>query len=220
MKIYAKQVPPEQQQSPVEFYGIPKGIILYGNRYFAGNKDFENLENNIYNAADELEALKEGRRAGYSFREILRDFVPCDLGGRDYTRAERLKWRELLENYSGGRLYNWEAVCAALELITGDKHDREIIRGCCQGDWQYIIYPTKYGAEFLRDFEIEYFNTGAEWHIAEGDPENDDNYYIYTHAWRDDDIRAEIADVAGANADDVILYMFDGYAKTANYKLV
>ena len=45
----------------------------------------------------------------------------------------------------------------------------------------------------LYDFEIEYFNTGAEWRISESGPDGDENYYFYTHSWSDDGTRAEIA---------------------------
>jgi hypothetical protein len=108
-------------------------------------------------------------------------------------------------------------LCRVLELVTGQEWAAGTIRGCCQSDWQEIIYPAAYGREWLSDFETEYFNTGAEWCISENDPESDDNYYMYTHAWSDDGIRAEIAAAAGVDPGDVILYTFTGWSKTPEY---
>jgi hypothetical protein len=125
-----------------------------------------------------------------------------------------------LLNFDAGAINDDDAITTALQLITGDEYDAAQIRGCCQGDWNNIIYPTKYGREWLREFEIEYFNTGAEWRISENDPNNDDNYYMYTHAWSDDDIRAEIAAAAGVDPGDVILYTFTGWSRTPEYREV
>ena len=155
----------------------------------------------------------------YSLIEILNDFLPAE-NGREYSRADRLQWRALLLNFDGGAICDDDAIITALQLITGDEYDAGTIRGCCQGDWNNIIYPAKYGREWLENFEIEYFNTGAEWRINEGSPDSDDEYYFYTHAWNDDGQRAEIAAAAGVDPSDVVLYVFDGYIKTAEYRTV
>lgn len=226
MKIYAKQVPPEYQESPLFMEEWPENVYVFGNRHFRdhGAEYIENIKNSMYDAADELERLIRGEFAcyveRYSLIEILNDFLPAQ-NGREYSRADRLQWRELLLSidYNYSKIGEYE-IAAALTLITGDEYDAAQICGCCQGDWNNIIYPTKYGSEWLREFEIEYFNTGDEWALYENDPDGEYICHVYTHEWRDDKQRAEIADAAGVDPADVVLYVFDGYTQTARYKAV
>jgi hypothetical protein len=218
MKIYAKQVPPEYQQSPLFMDEWPENVFVFGNRDFI---DHSSRLEDIRRALDDLAAawddLNSGAPAYYnSWIDALNEHTPRD-DGREYTRAERLQFIELANDYCESSSDERELLCAALELITGQEYENDTIRGCSQGDWQEIIYPAEYGREWLCDFETEYFNTGAEWRISENDPENDDNYYIYTHAWRDDDIRAEIAAAAGVEPCDVILYQFTGWSRSPEY---
>ena len=116
-----------------------------------------------------------------------------------------------------------DILCKALELISGEKWGNSTIRGCCQGDWQEVIYPAIYGREWLECFEMEYFNTGSEWIIHDEDtapetPEAVSGYSIYCYGWNNDLIRAEIAEAVGANPEEVILYRFNGWARSASYE--
>ena len=221
MKIYAKQVAPEFQESPLFFDEWPENVYIFGNRHYIdhGAEYIENIKNSMYDAADELKRVIRGAAFGYSLIEILTDLLPAE-NGREYSRADRLKWRALLLNFDAGTIDDDDATTAALELITGDEYNAATVRGCCQSEWNNIIYPAKYGREWLENFEIEYFNTGDEWRITEGDPDSDDAYYFYTHAWNDDGQRAEIAAAVGVDPADVVLYCFDGYIKMANYRTV
>lgn len=222
MKIYAKQVQPEYQESPLFMEEWPENVYIFGNRYYNdhGAEYIENIKNSMYDAADALKELPRGYSYYTSFIDIIADLLPAPENKNEYSRADRLQWRALLLNFDAGAISDDAAITAALELITGDEYDAATIRGCCQGEWNNIIYPAEYGREWLRNFEIEYFNTGAEWRINEGSPDNDDNYYIYTHAWNDDEARAEIAAAAGVDPADVVLYVFDGYIHTAKYRTV
>ena len=222
MKIYAKQVTPEYQESPLFMEEWPENVYVFGNRHYKdhGGDYIENIKNYMYDAADELKRVLRGEFSGdYSLIEILNDFLEPE-NGREYSRADRLKWRALLLNFDSGAISDDDAIITALELITGDKYENATIRGCCQGDWNNIIYPAEYGREWLENFEIEYFNTGDEWQISEGSPDADDCYYFYSHAWNDDGKRAEIADAAGVDPVDVVLYVFTGYSKIAEYRTV
>ena len=222
MKIYAKQVTPEYQESPLFMEEWPENVYVFGNRHYKdhGGEYIENIKNSMYDAAAELKALPRGRSYYDSFIDILADIIPAPENKKEYTRADRLKWRALLLNFDAGAISDDDAITAALELINGDEYTAAEIRGCCQGDWNNIIYPSEYGREWLENFEIEYFNTGDEWQISEGIPDSDENYYFYSHAWNEDGIRAEIAAAAGVDPDDVILYVFTGYARTPEYRLV
>ena len=214
MKIYAKQVPPEYQESPLFMSECwPENVFVFGNRHFTSHA--ERLED-IKQALEDISDICNG----YSYYGKLSDVMPARDDGREYTRAERLTLARLAQNfmeYGSGSDDETALLCDVLELITGQEYESATLRGCCQGDWQEIIYPAEYGREWLRDFETEYFNTGAEWRISENDPESDENYYIYTHAWNDDGTRAEIAAAAGVDPGDVILYTFTGWSRTPEY---
>lgn len=221
MKIYAKQVPPEYQESPLFMEDWPENVYVFGNRRFTEHAGrLEDIRRGLGNIADTLEDMQRGESwtRNVNLHAAIWYEIPRD-NGRGYTRAERLQIVEIAFNYCGAMNSSSEndALCAALELITGQEYDAATIRGCCQGDWQEIIYPAAYGREWLQDFETEYFNTGAEWRISENDPESDDNFYMYTHAWSDDGIRAEIAAAAGVDPGDVILYTFSGWTRSATY---
>ena len=216
MKIYAKQVPPEYQESPLFMDDWPENVFVFGNRYFT---DRAGRLEDIKQALEDISDVCNG----YGYTNNLFDVIPGRDDGRKYTRPERLQLVRLAKNYteySNNSDDENEILCDVLELITGQKYDYATIRGCRQGDWQEIIYPAEYAREWLRDFETEYFNTGAEWRISENDPESDDNFYVYTHAWSDDGIRAEIAAAAGVDPGDVILYSFTGWSKIPNYSEV
>jgi hypothetical protein len=219
MKIYAKQVPAEYQESPLFMEEWPENVFVFGNRYYRdhGGDYIENIKNSMYDAADELKSIMDRCSYYNSFIDIIADFLPAPEHKKEYSRAERLKWRELLLSFDYYSDIDDDAITDALELITGRKYECAEIRGCCQGDWNNIIYPSEYGREWLENFEIEYFNTGAEWRINEDSPDGDDNYYFYTHSWNEDGQRAEIAAAAGVDPADVVLYVFDHWERVPRY---
>ena len=208
MKIYAKQVPPEYQESPLYMWEEwPENVFVFGNRHF--NQHADRLED-IKRALEDISDVCNG----YGYTNNLLDVVPDRDDGREYSRAERLELVKLAQKYCECRSSaENDVLCAALELITGQEYDAATIRGCCQGDWQNIIYPAEYGREWLDVFEAEYFNTGEEWIV---DPDGE-NFSVYVTGWSDEQKRAEIAAAAGCNPGDVVLYTFDGWSRTAKY---
>jgi hypothetical protein len=228
MKIYAKQVPPEYQESPLFWDDSTlEGIYIGGNRRLKshGFEEIDALHVGMAEAAGDLYQAKKGRLPGFSFADTLRELIPRESG--DYTRAERLTWRDILDDESA--LYchrKYEKFCQALELLTGKKWKFYTLRGCCQSDWQYCIYPAdEWNAANLERLEAEYFNTGSEWIVHEDEnapetPEDIDGYSVYCTGWNDDMIRQEIAEAAGGAPEDVTLYKFTGYARRAEYEEV
>ena len=207
MKIYAKQVPPEYQESPLFHDELwPENVFVFGNRHL---QQHDGRLEDIKQALDDIYDVCQG----WSYIRKLEYVIPKRDDGREYTRDERLTFARLAKNYQE---YSYNSddgnalLCDVLELITGQKYVYTEIHGCVQGDWQEIIYPAEYGREWLSDFETEYFNTGADWII-------DDDWNIYTHAWRDSDIRDEIAAAAGVDPGDVIMYQFTGWSRSATY---
>ena len=223
MRVYAKQVPPEYQESPLFMEDWPEDVYVFGNRSY--NQHAERLEE-IRAALQELADIWEDLTSGapqyyYSWIDALNDILPPDYERGEYTRAERLQLAKLAAQFEwcGSGAEN-DILCDVLELITGRQWENNTIRGCCQGDWQEIIYPAEYGRAWLEEFETEYFNTGEEWRINEGDPDSGDNYYFYSHGWNDDLIRQEIAEAAGVNPGDVVLFKFTGWSRSASYEEV
>lgn len=236
MKLYAKQVPPEYQESPLflgpEFF--PDDIAVYGNRDYNEHIPdvFKRVRDALYSGdlLDTWEDFKRGDCYYYdTWAEALAALVP-ETGRGPYTREERKKkWPDIAWRYYNASRGSWEedqALCDALELATGETWKTGTIRGCCQGDWANVCYPVKrWTPEALEAFETEYFNTGTEWMVSSenaGAAERDglDSISCYCHGWRTEDIKKELAEAFGAPGAEVILYEFTGYTRTPNYREV
>ena len=218
MKLYAKQVPPEYQESPLFYGDWPEDVYVFGNRSF--NQRAERLEEiraALQELADVWEDLTSGTPQYYtSWIGALNDILPHDAARSEYTREERLELAKLAAQFEWCSSAENDILCAVLEVITGREWWARSIHGCCQGDWQHVIYPAEYGWEWLDAFQAEYFNIGTEWTI---DPDGE-AYSVYVTGWTDDDARQEIADAAGVDPSDVILLKFIGWSRSASYEEV
>lgn len=164
MKIYAKQIPPEYQESPFFYVGWE---TMYPEIYIHGNRQYKSYTDDVFNAIAE--------------------------------RFEESK------------------ICRALSRVTGKRYKSRTIRGTCQGDWQNVYFPDYYTDIIIKTLEIEYFNTGSEWMIWTDDETEEEAYSLYCYEWSDDEIKAEIAANTGGTPENVTLYKFAGYTKTAFY---
>lgn len=219
MKITAKQIPPEYQESPLflvpEFW--PENVFVFGNRNFRQHADgLDEIRTALENIADVYDDMQHG----YGWTNNLAYAIRCELPDeyhREYTRPERMQIVELANRYSECRSDEEnDVLCDALELFTGKSWSNGTIRGYCQCDWQEVIYPAEYGREWLDMFEIEYFNTGTEW-IVDLDG---DNLSVYAYGWNNDLIRAELADAIGATPDEIEMHAFTGWSRTPVYEEV
>ena len=193
MKIKAYQVAPEYQESPLLVDEMPEfGVEI------CGNKDYK-------------------RHTSATFDEVLECLEYGDFRDFEFTGYKAERMEELCNKY-GTRGADDEGIIAdALSIVTGQKWKYKQITGCCQSDWNYIYYRAdEWTAKALEYFEIEYFNIGNEWRIE--DEEGDDMESVYTHEWNDDEKKREIAENIGVDPDEVTLYLFDGWIKTAKYK--
>ena len=228
MKIYARQVPPEYQESPLQMCDEwPENVYVFGNRQFIERAEgLQGIRDALEELAETWDDLQDGRhRYAWSWIEALDDLLPPGDTRKKYTRAERLELAKLAEEYAHSYFWNdaeIRVILRVLEIVRGEEYTAATLRGCCQGDWQNIIYPASYGDAFRDAFETEYFNTGTEWIIHDGDdapedPEEIDGYAMYCYSY---DPRAEIAAETGTDPADVILYEFDGYTRRAEWKVV
>lgn len=231
MKIYAKQVPPEHQESPLflgdEFW--PDHIILDGNRDYNSHTTplYDRIMQAYDEAAQEIENLdlKNGYAAYNNATEAINDYFPAlEYREKPYNTRDIHAIREALRMYGTTDYYNGRYITAMLDAITGGDWKNGTIHGCCQGDWQHIIYNANaWSRADLDIFETEYFNTGTEWIVHDGneDPENPDDidgYSCYCHGWSDEQIKKELADAAGTPDAEVILYKFTGWSRSAQYE--
>ena len=138
-KIYARQVPPEYQESPLQMCDeYPENVFVFGNPRLIGHRADE-----IFEIYDALEQLADDL-----------DFSPDDArftektDSSDYTPEEWAELAPLAREYAGiipgkGRS-DKECARDALALIYGEPFEVCTLRGCCQSDWQCCIYPAAY----------------------------------------------------------------------------
>lgn len=221
VKIYARQVPPEWQESPL-FWDEDINAEIYGNKNFKSitSEFFDKLPAALEDLSCVWDNIQSGAYNGAIWADELNDILPPQ-GRPEYTREERRdSWPRILNKYTFIRN---DLLCDALELITGKKWSFCTLRGCCQGDWQYCIYPAaEWDGAALERLEAEYFNTGTEWIIHDDEnapeaPEDVNGYSLYCTSWNDDGIKKEIAEAAGGSPADVTLYKFTEFTRIARY---
>lgn len=225
--IYARQIRPEYQESPLMWGDIyPDDLIVCGNRHYQNHTIdvydlfMDNWEF-VYDAMKDCAEKYEYRRYNTVTEAIMDNFPPQHK--RKYTSRDIHAWKSILEEMC----YREEekTICKALDLITGRSWNFTEIHGCCQGDWQTVIYCTDtWNSSALREFEMEYFNLGTEWMIHDGSeapetPEDIDGYTVYCATYDDDETRRIIADSAGVDPADVIMYAYDGTEMIIKYKV-
>ena len=220
-KVYARQVPWEWQESPWddEQLKIDKAA-LYGNRSY-GRYVFDEFEQ-VVKALEEMDWDDVGDDRLYSTeQEMPLDYVP-PIGRDSYTDEEIETWKFVSQMYNldYGRNAQW-GICMGLTLMLGKEYDYKTLRGSCQSDWIYFIYPTDlYNDEAVRCLETEFFNTGEEWIIHDEEtvpdcPEAVNGYTMYVY----DDARKEIAAEADVAPEDVVLWKYDGMRSIPKYKI-
>lgn len=234
-KIYARQVPPEHQESPLYCFCYTRdgldlselytGITLTGNRDFCGYKtpEYEAAEH-VDDAADEWINGQEWTGEPVKIEEALRDYGIEKQNGKKWTPRELGQWKRLFQSWDRNPYDGRDAddrIADALELMTGKPYTAQTLRGCSQGDYIKCFFPYKeYTQGEIDRLETEYFNTGEEWIIYDEDPDNNpeaDCFSCYVYSWKDDEKRAEIAAAAGGAPDDMELHEFTGWRRIACY---
>lgn len=224
MKLYAKQIAPECQESPLFFEeDFPENIILTGNKSYNSHTtwEYDNIIQEYEVLCEHYENIKAGESCYKNVTELLKDYFP----GK-YSTKQIHKFKEVLEKYGTRYHYEGDYVLDMLEVLTGKEWRKRTICGCCQSDWQYIIYPWKeWTNEEIKAFETMYFNNGSEWIIHDDEstpegPEEISGYSVYCTSWDNEGIKKELANAAGYEVEEVILYEFSGYTKSPVYKEV
>lgn len=234
MKVYAKQINPEYQES---YLFDDDGM---GTEYInvCENKDFQSRTSKLFDRVKECldngelaEAIEDIKTGGYysSFYENVTQAINDLLWreeGKPYSTRQIGKLKQLVLKYSDCRSNEEDQILVdVLSIVTAEKWDYRQISGCCQSDWNYVYYPVQYWTEEGLDaFETMYFNTGSEWivHDEKEDPESPEDingYCMYCVGQHEELIRREIAEAAGCKPEEVVMYVFKGYAKTPVYEV-
>lgn len=229
MKVYARQIAPEYQESPLfmgdEFF--PDNIAVCGNRDYHSHKPelFENVRNVLEQGelAEVLEYPKNWADWYKNATQAITEYLP-PTNGKKYSTNAIHALRCLILDYSCCACSKEnEILCKVLSIVDGRPWEWSIIRGSCQRDWQEIFYPVdEWSKEALQEFETQYFNEGTEWIIhdeqeAPEAPEDISGYSVYCIGWNTEQIKKEIAEITGANPEEITLFEFGGYTKTAYY---
>ena len=221
MKVYARQIEPDYQESPLTLgdENLPDNIAVFGNKYYA-----EHMPDFVENV---WEVLRQGKLAEifiegwHNEYEEMNDYLPPE-NREPYTVDEVSTLKKYVLDYADcPRFENLDILCKVLSIVTGQRWDYQMITGCCQRDWNYLLYPVEeWSAESIRAFEAEYFNTGSEWSVHYDEEMEGCNYNIYCHSCEYEEIKKEIADAEGIEPENVTLYAFDGWTRSASYKKV
>lgn len=233
MKIYARQIMPEFQDSRI--FDDDGNGVEYINVW--GNKDYQSRTSSVFDRvkecldagelAEDIEAVMEKNPSAIygNITEAINNQLWRD-DGKPYSTRQIGKLKQLVLRYSECRSSEEDQILVdVLSIVTGEEWDYRNIHGCCQSEWNTVYYPVKYWTkESLDAFETMYFNTGSEWIVHEGDTEptsleeiNGCAYYCVS--WNDEGIKKELAEAAGGNVEDVVLYKYSGSVSIPTYKV-
>lgn len=233
MKIYARQIMPEFQDSRI--FNDDGNGVEYINVW--GNKDYQSRTSSVFDRvkecldagelAEDIEAVMEKNPSAIygNITEAINNQLWRD-DGKPYSTRQIGKLKQLVLQYSECRSSEEDQILVdVLSIVTGEEWDYRNIHGCCQSEWNTVYYPVKYWTkESLDAFETMYFNTGSEWIVHEGDteptsPEEIDGCAYYCVSWNDEGIKKELAEAAGGNVEDVVLYKYSGSVSIPTYKV-
>jgi hypothetical protein len=198
MKVYAKQVPPEYQESPLFLFNDwPEDMAICGNR------DFDSHCPEVFTRV--YKALQDG--------ELCEALSDLESGAGYYSEFYKNATEAIND-----LLYPEKAAYSTRDIHTIKTVVAEYST-CRSCDENRVL------CEALSTFETEYFNTGTEWLVHDGDslpesPEDINGYFVYCTSWNEDGIANEIADSAGGRPEDVKLWAFDGYVQSPKYREV
>ena len=210
-KYFAYQVDPEYQESPLwQFYPESFDFIsVFGNRH-----EREIISSDI---ALIMKVLKndtfifdfEDSENNQVRRDVLNYWFDGDLP--EISDEQMIQ----LSDFIG--MEDPDMIAAVFSILTGKQYVWYEIRGCCQGEWNYLFWCKTDLPYFDHlKFEVEYFNTGSQWEIHNEDREPID--WIYSTYWNNKDILEDIARQIGVESSDVVMFEFDGYKRFPKYK--
>lgn len=202
MRIYAKQVQPEYQESPI-FYeeDFPDNIVVFGNKTYKEHTIpvFDTVLNVLENEIliEILENISSYEQWYKNATEAITKYLPPSKGKYNIRVIHELK--NIIYKYSScSNSLKDEILCKVLSVVTGKEWDCYTIRGYSQSEWQRVYYQVNdWSRETISSFESEYFNKGTEWIVHDEEtapkiPEDIGGYSVYCTSRNYKDIKNEI----------------------------
>lgn len=223
MRIYAKQVPPDIQESHFDISMYPDATIT-GNSNSNEYKSVlcKRVEEHLNDACREFDEFEGGEREPDDTH--LNELVQTHFGVLPRNADERIQWRKLLSSCVLTSIFapSLKQIARTMSLVSGKPYGVHDIHGCCQSDWNYVICQDEMTVgtpSVLEMIESEYFNTGSEWMAYESEDtfkSEDCGTAIYVLNMQDP--RKVIADFFWVMPAEVEMYAFDRYEKIPKYK--
>lgn len=135
----------------------------------------------------------------FDFREAWNDYRGADgysiFGNRDYTEYMTAEVEEMVGDWRSDG-FDMEKVAAELTERHGEEFACTTLKGCCQGEWQGIVYPKRLKDD-LGFIEQEYFNLCDEWKCVKED--GDDEFYCFTYPLNMESDEEQLKNICGCN---------------------
>lgn len=219
-KYYAKQCNPEDFEYQLYY---DEDAAAYDHFFADGGRDFKFNMDEIERLRRACEDITSDCEDEEDFTEIKR-IVDYYLDIKDLTDDDY----EIIVNLAGIVSSTWddhEYIAQLLGYGYGVEFTTGTIHGCCQGDWARYICP-KSMEDSVPFIEAVLFGTGTEYMITEEPIESPDDFddadvfSVYTEKWRDDDIKAFLAEEVSCDVSELVVLNIDKIHthKTFTYK--
>ena len=146
MKIYARQINPQYQDSRI--FDDDGNGVEYINVW--GNRDYQSRTSSVFDRvrecldvgelADDIKAIME--KSPYAIYGNVTEAINNQLwrdDGKTYGTRQIGKLKQLVLKYSDCNSSEEDQILVdVLSIVTGEKWDYKEIHGCCQGEWNTL----------------------------------------------------------------------------------
>ena len=167
--------------SDFAFDGWEDGILENNNLALLGNNRLKEYRGSVNSSLYQVISHVE-KWGCYSF-----DSVMYDIGYNPEGKAKRCELYKLFNKQED----DLDKVAHIMEFLTGHIWLTQTIRGCCQSEWQEVVFDSSvYSQSAIDDLEACYFGEVYEIGIIEDDTKEVDfsnvDYWDYVSCYHDD----------------------------------
>lgn len=190
-------------------------IIAIGNKWYSeliDQSQFSKLFNDICKYCIDYDSITyeiDNLKSEYSYyknaTEIINDLLSVKANKYQVGQVKKILALENIDKskYTATRQNSDDyIICALMSLFTGLNWEKATITGYCQGDWQYIYYPTEiYNSEDIKAFNYLYFGMHMDYCASY---KGNTCWYQFNDYEELDDIKKWIASDYGVSIKNVI----------------
>jgi hypothetical protein len=214
--VYAKTMSPELFDYRFYEDDIDERVMI------DGHNDYADLNADLIKAARKMYEDYDYELPSYnnSIKAYAEDRLPKRKNGKNFS-AQQLRLMKMALDHNLEEAFIAESISA----VMCEEYKVTYLKGSVQREWVIAYVPESMKAEEIAYVEAIYFGTGTEVMIHDdaGEPKDGGDvsgYCFYTTKYFEDDLKEEIAERVGCPTTEVVLFMFDGYQRTAKYKRV